>query len=353
MKQDQEIMTYKLMIKQHYETGIQYLCVTKRKNWKDYKGSGKRWKNLLTAHPQRILTMLVYTDNDVSRFDEMCRFWSDDLDVVNNENFANLVPEYGYEGNVNNFAQYYTQLNEADRISFVERRTASIRSFYNTPEGELSKIRRKETQTEIMSDLSARKNISDKMTAWYADPANAEINARRNIAISIGNANPETKKKKSDAQKENWKDPVFREQQQKAISSGRLAMQQEAKQLRSERVAVAFQQSESRQSFISNMKVDRLGNNNPNAIEIIWDGLHFSTFKDFNQYVKTHGMNLRTCREILKQDKDPNRRRILKSSKKEKQITMLTCMYCDKISMQAHSSAFNRWHNNNCKHKGK
>lgn len=262
MKQDQEVMTYKLMIKQHYETGIQYLCVTKRKNWKDYTGSGKRWKNLLTAHPQRILTMLVYTDNDVSRFDEMCRFWSDNLDVVNNENFANLVPEYGYEGNINNFARYYAQLNEADRNSFVERRTASI-------------------------------------------------------------------------------------------SSGRLAMQQEAKQLRSERITVAFQQSESRQSFINNMKIDRLGNSNPNAIEIIWDGLHFSTFKDFNQYVKTHGMNLRACREILKQDKDPNRRRILKPSKKEKQITMLTCMYCDKISMQAHSSAFNRWHNNNCKHKGK
>lgn len=204
-----------------------------------------------------------------------------------------------------------------------------------------------------MSDLLVRKNLSDKMIAWHADPTNAEINAQRNIAISIANSTPETKRKRSKAQKENWEDPLFREQQQKAISSGRLSMSQESKQLRAERIAASFQQQEARQTFVDNMKFERLGNKNPNAIAITWDGLYFSTSADFNSYARIQGMNLRECREILKQNKDPNRRKITKSSKKEKQISLLTCLHCDKMSMQAQSSAFNRWHNDNCKHKGK
>jgi hypothetical protein len=64
-----------------------------------------------------------------------------------------------------------------------------------------------------MSDASARKNLSDKMIAWYADPDNAKIIEQRNAAISITNATPETKQKRSKAQKDNWENPLFRESQ--------------------------------------------------------------------------------------------------------------------------------------------
>jgi hypothetical protein len=84
----------------------------------------------------------VHTDNDVSSFDAMCRFWSDHFDVVNNENFANLVPEYGYEGNINNFAQYHSQLTEHERNALFEKRNKSIRAFYDTPAGDLEKLKK-------------------------------------------------------------------------------------------------------------------------------------------------------------------------------------------------------------------
>jgi hypothetical protein len=48
------------------------------------------------------------------------------------------------------------------------------------------------------------------------------------------------------------------------------------------------------------MKYERLGNKNPNAIAITWDGLYFPTSNEFYVYARTHGMNLKECREILK-----------------------------------------------------
>lgn len=204
---NQPIMKYKLMIKIHYETGISYLCVTTKRNWRKYSGSGARWQNLLSARPSRILTILLYTDDDVTRFDGMCRYWSDHFDVVNNEDFANLVPEYGYEGNINNLVVYMKSLSPEAAAALYARRTASINAFYSTPEGYLAKDAARARSTERMSDPSARKQISDSMIAWYADPANEEACRLRNERISIANSKQEVREKISNASKRSWNTP--------------------------------------------------------------------------------------------------------------------------------------------------
>ena len=90
------VFLYKLMLKQHFETGISYLCVTKRTNWNDYTGSGIRWKYLLNKYPSSIISTLLYTSDDITIFNSICLIFSNFFEVDKNKDFANIIPEYGY-----------------------------------------------------------------------------------------------------------------------------------------------------------------------------------------------------------------------------------------------------------------
>jgi hypothetical protein len=110
------VLTFKLMLKQHWETGINYLCITKRDNWYDYTGSGSRWKILLNAHESEILTHLLFTTDSLEEFTIACEYYSNLFDVVNNEDFANVVPELGYEGNQGNLPEWWKTASEEDKV---------------------------------------------------------------------------------------------------------------------------------------------------------------------------------------------------------------------------------------------
>lgn len=95
-KYDPTVKKYKLMIKAHWDTGINYLCVTTHDNYLEYSGSGVLWKKLLKKHPSQIYTYIIYTSDDVEIFNKACEYYSEFFDVVNCDYFANLIPEYGY-----------------------------------------------------------------------------------------------------------------------------------------------------------------------------------------------------------------------------------------------------------------
>lgn len=90
------VFKLKLMLKQHYETGVNYLCVTKKQNWESYTGSGTAWKKLLKKKKSKIINTLIFTSDDLYIFNEVCVGYSHLFDVVNNPNFANLIIESGY-----------------------------------------------------------------------------------------------------------------------------------------------------------------------------------------------------------------------------------------------------------------
>ena len=109
-----QIFEYKLLLKQHYETGISYLCITKQKNYIKYTGSGKRWKRLLRKIESRILTTLLYTTDDTDDLAFAAARHSLMFDIPRNENFANVVPELGYENNQGNLPMWYTYASAED-----------------------------------------------------------------------------------------------------------------------------------------------------------------------------------------------------------------------------------------------
>lgn len=95
---------YYLMVKTHINTGLKYLCQTKRKDPHTYLGSGDYWKPHLTKHGKEITTEILRECQSKEELREWGLYYSNLWDVVNARNetgkkiWANLVPESGNGG---------------------------------------------------------------------------------------------------------------------------------------------------------------------------------------------------------------------------------------------------------------
>ena len=97
------VLKYKLMIKTHFETGMNYLCITSKNNYLSYKGSGTKWRKLLKERESKIYTFLLYTTDSLTDLSIASSYFSILFDLPNNENFANSIAELGYTGQSENF----------------------------------------------------------------------------------------------------------------------------------------------------------------------------------------------------------------------------------------------------------
>lgn len=88
-------MKYKLMIKTHLHTGLKYLCVTTRKEYHKYSGSGKEWKKHLNEHGRAWSTQLVFESDNKDEFSKKCFEQSILNDIVNSTDWANSIIEHG------------------------------------------------------------------------------------------------------------------------------------------------------------------------------------------------------------------------------------------------------------------
>lgn len=94
---------YYLMIKTIDQTGMKYLC--KRRFYPNrpndhltYKGSGVLWRRILNKHPNYTISTEVlglYTKDDLKKYG---RYFSDTFNIVESDEWANLIPELGDGG---------------------------------------------------------------------------------------------------------------------------------------------------------------------------------------------------------------------------------------------------------------
>lgn len=84
-----------LMLKQHQETGLKYLCYHygSQSNCFKYTGSGKRWTAHLKKHGYKISTIIIDSKDTKEELAEIGIKYSKLWDVVNSEEFANLIEE--------------------------------------------------------------------------------------------------------------------------------------------------------------------------------------------------------------------------------------------------------------------
>ena len=91
-------MTHKLLLKTHNTTGMKYLCYTKKEDHISYKGSGKRWKNHIKIHGYDVKTELLLETDNYEKFRDFARKISEDFDIVNSKEWANMRIEDGEGG---------------------------------------------------------------------------------------------------------------------------------------------------------------------------------------------------------------------------------------------------------------
>jgi hypothetical protein len=86
---------YYCYVKIHNVTGLKYLGITKQEPFK-YKGSGTYWKRHLNKHGNDVSTVILAEHEDRKTLEKAARFYSDELSVATNDDYANLGPEKGY-----------------------------------------------------------------------------------------------------------------------------------------------------------------------------------------------------------------------------------------------------------------
>lgn len=92
-------MIHYLYIKTQLKTGLKYLGKTTQNPFK-YRGSGKYWLAHLKTHGSEHITEILKECNTIEELKQWGRYYSDLLNVVNDDSWANLKPEEGDGGSL-------------------------------------------------------------------------------------------------------------------------------------------------------------------------------------------------------------------------------------------------------------
>lgn len=88
-----------LYVKRHKKTDLKYFGKTTRKNLESYNGSGKYWKRHLNQHGEDVETIWASEEfHDAEDLTDFALLFSELFDIVNSDQWANLVPENGIDG---------------------------------------------------------------------------------------------------------------------------------------------------------------------------------------------------------------------------------------------------------------
>lgn len=122
-----------LYIKTHNETGLKYLGMT-RQDPHTYMGSGKRWKRHLKKHGNDVHTEILFQSTNLEDIKHRGLELSDRWNIVESDEFANLVPEQGSGGWINDqtgkkwkvkdsskMGKSFRELSSSQREKIVER----------------------------------------------------------------------------------------------------------------------------------------------------------------------------------------------------------------------------------------
>lgn len=90
----------RLYIKRHTKTGLRYFGKSSREEIFEYLGSGTRWGLHLAKHDSEYVVTDWVSDwfNNPDDLQDFALLVSEDLDIVGDEGWANLKPEFGIDG---------------------------------------------------------------------------------------------------------------------------------------------------------------------------------------------------------------------------------------------------------------
>lgn len=326
------------MIKTHNKTNLKYLCITKKENWKEYLGSGIRWRKHLNKHGNDISTELLYESDNYDDFLEKCLFVSTDLNVALGDEFANLVPETGYNNSDGypNVVLWWRYASEELKQDIFRKRAAGLQEWW------------KNIPIEKRNEIS--KKISLKSKKYWE---NFTLEERRNLtrffregAIKFfENKDSEKyllwKKRISETTRirlANTDKKILSERNRKA----RLNISKESAEHRKKKIQEVYKTGKHNKLF-EQYSTQRKGYNNPAAKKILWFGKIFPKL----EFEKTIGKI--NSNKVSEEIRAGNCKLLFSNIKKNYQN--IVCPYCKKQSNNKKPSTFKKYHLENCKEK--
>ena len=157
------VPTY-LYVKEHSITGLRYFGKTTKKDPYKYNGSGKYWTNHYKKygkdHIKTLWVSELFTDKD--SLIEFALLASDHWNIVDSDDWANLKPENGLDGWINNAShsnETKQRMSASAKGKIMSEETREKLSKANT-----GKTRSDETK-QRMSESHKGKTISDETRA--------------------------------------------------------------------------------------------------------------------------------------------------------------------------------------------
>ena len=327
-----------LLLKEHCHTQMKYLCVTIRKDYDRYTGSGKYWQRHLQEHGKHFKTTLLFSSDNEEEFNAQCLYYSELFDVVKNPNFANLVPELGTL-QTKNFEHYWNGLTDTEKRSIIDRR--KVKQIANN-------WANKDNADDIKRKISEKhrqniKNMSDEERKLMTKAANAvflekwkDADFRKSVGAKVSvslkkhyqNLSDEEKEKVSERNRQN-----------------RLNLSDEKKAQRKQKIQEVYATGK-HYHLRERYSNERKGVNNPNAKVVLWYGEKIM-FSEFKKYCKKNNISNDEIENIM--SSEPNCKYLFDFTPKTYDI--IICPWCGKDSGGHNPAGLIRWHFDNCKLK--
>lgn len=329
------------MLKEHCHTQMKYLCVTAKKNYNGYCGSGLFWKRHLQKHGKHFKTTLLFSSDNEEEFNAQCLYYSELFDVVKNPDFANLIPELGTL-QTKNLEYYWNGLTDEEKQSLIEkRRVGQI-------ENQWTKKYNADVVSAIMSERSKRhkqtiEKLTDEEKKLMTEPARKAMSEkmkdddfRKAFGIKVStslrkyyqNLSDEDTKKLSEKNRQN-----------------RLNLSDEKKAQRKRKIQEVYATGK-HDHLYERYSDERKGVNNPNAKVVLWYGEKIM-FSEFKKYCEKNNISNDEVENIM--SSEPNCKYLFSTTPKIYDI--IVCPHCGKDSGGHKPSSLIRWHFDNCKFK--
>lgn len=170
-----------LYVKTHQITKLKYLGKTVKDPFK-YKGSGKYWVRHIKKHGYFVDTKILYQSENPQKISEIGLYYSNLWNIVESEEWANLIPESGHGGDTSISTNY---LNAKDKGLFAKSvKNKTYEEIYGVEKAkklrqsrsESNKKREKKPETALKISIK-RKELSKagllKTLNQFTDPIRA------------------------------------------------------------------------------------------------------------------------------------------------------------------------------------
>ena len=355
-----DLKMYRLMIKTHNVTKLKYLCITRKEKWEEYKGSGSYWKKHLEKHGDSISTELLYENSDYDIFLEQCLYYSTYYDVALSEEFANLIPEAGYNMDErNNLILWWDYATDDMKRNAAKKMSINIKLNHWTKGKNVDEIKQKMiahhwTKGKNVDEIKQKMSVQGKLY-W----SKLTLDQRRYAMCKLWegrdrfNNNKDTEEfrrhrhNKSESRKKYFlnRDVSWWKQFSNIMSKQRLNMTPEAADIRKKKIQEVYKTGKHDKLF-ERYSLERKGINNPAAKKILWFGKLYTKMVFESEFGEVDSI------DIQKKFNDNEDCKLLYNNT-PKIYDVIICPYCNKSSNGKKPSCFKRNQLENCKMKNK